>query len=80
MIRSRTDDGRGHNIGDVDIEESEAGRFYYVWNGNKWLLHREDGPAAEWFDGQKDYYLHSIRYTRDMYWAKKSKLGKILYG
>lgn len=74
------DETSGLRIGDVEVEESEAGIFYYVWNGFKWLDHREDGPSAVWHDGQEDYFLYGKKYSKHVFWAKKTKLGKILYG
>ena len=31
----------------------------------KGLLHRVDGPALEWFDGDKEWYQHGKLYRED---------------
>tara|TARA_R110000868_G_scaffold75946_3_gene218779 strand:+ start:5587 stop:5778 length:192 start_codon:yes stop_codon:yes gene_type:complete len=36
------------------ITDKYGSKFWYL-NG---LLHREDGPAIEWFDGGKYWYYH----------------------
>ena len=42
------------------IETDRFGTKRYYWN-NK--LHREDGPAVEWSNGTKEWYLYGIKYT-----------------
>ena len=38
--------------------------FYRLPNG---LRHREDGPAVEWEDGDKVWYLDDVHYTEINY-------------
>jgi hypothetical protein len=38
---------------------------YYLLNG-QW--HREDGPAAEYANGTKYWYLQGKEYTEEEYW------------
>jgi len=38
------------------------GNVYYYQNG---LLHRENGPAIEWFDGIKEYYIDNLLHRED---------------
>ena len=45
----------------------EGDRFWY---NKKNLLHREDGPASEWNDGDKWWYLNGKYYTKKDYNAK----------
>ena len=37
---------------------SITGSKYYYKDVVKDILHREDGPAIEWSDGDKDWYLN----------------------
>jgi hypothetical protein len=41
---------------------NQFGNIYYSYNGQ---LHREDGPAIEYKDGRKDWYLHGQRHRED---------------
>lgn len=47
------------------------------WYGNG-ELHREDGPAVEYPDGRKSYWLKGKRYTKEewLYKCTKSRLKK----
>jgi len=50
-----------------------------VWKLDS-LLHREDGPAVEWSDGDKYWYLDDIRY-REEEWKEemyRRNLKKVL--
>ncbi len=40
-----------------EIKISEFGTIRYYWNGK---LHREDGPAVEWDDGSKEWWIQDI--------------------
>ncbi len=40
----------------------ECGTKRWLFNGN---LHREDGPAIEFADGDKKWYLNDILYSRE---------------
>jgi hypothetical protein len=44
------------------MEVVEDGTKYWKLNGQ---LHREDGPAIEWFNGRKDWYLHDKLHRED---------------
>ena len=50
-----------------------------VWfkNGE---LHREDGPAFEWSDREKSWYLNNIRYTEQKWKiaVRRLKLERVL--
>jgi hypothetical protein len=37
---------------------------YYVIKGTD-ILHREEGPAVEWNDGRKDWYINGMRHRVD---------------
>lgn len=40
-----------------------AGRVYYVKEkGGRWLLHREDGPASQYFGGAVEWYIENKRH------------------
>jgi hypothetical protein len=39
-----------------EIKIDSLGTKRYYWNN---LLHREVGPAVEWTNGDKSWYLHS---------------------
>ena len=57
-----------------EIVKNDYGTFYFIEPGN-WIdsngdpisekLHREDGPAAEWSDGSKYWYLNGRRHRID---------------
>jgi hypothetical protein len=43
-------------------------------------LHREDGPAIEWHDGAKSYYLNDLKYSKKDYQdiISKSFVNKVI--
>jgi len=45
--------------------------IYFYYDGTYWFLngkcHREDGPAIEWNDGSKEWWLNGILYTEQEY-------------
>ena len=47
-------------------------RFYYNQYG---VLHRENGPAIEWVDGDCWWFLFGVRYNCTQYLEKKESLG-----
>ena len=49
-------------MSDLLIDEFGNKRWYS--NGK---LHREDGPAVEWYDGGKVWYLNGQKYTKEEY-------------
>ena len=38
------------------------GAFDKVWRNDVGMVHREDGPAIEWGDGRKHWYLNGKEY------------------
>ena len=51
------------------------------WGNKRWLLpngdlHREDGPAIEFYDGDKVWFLNNIKYFEQEY-KKKMRLKKL---
>jgi len=46
------------------ILKNESGTFYYS-DKKMTKLHREDGPAVEWSDGSKHWYLNGKLYRED---------------
>ena len=50
---------------------------YYNEQGQ---LHREDGPAIEWADGYKDWYLNDKRYSEQEFndFLLKKRLQRIM--
>ena len=44
------------------VVKSKYSTFAYYVNGE---LHREDGPAVEWADGEVHWILHGLRYGKD---------------
>jgi hypothetical protein len=53
--------------------------FYTEWYHNG-KLHREDGPAIEYANGDKSWWRNGIRYTEEAFLAKTKKTcaGKIV--
>jgi hypothetical protein len=48
---------------------------YIICNGAKVFrlngeLHREDGPALEWSNGYKQWYLNDTQYTHNEWFSK----------
>lgn len=48
----------------------------YYLNGE---LHREDGPAIEYPNGVRSWYLNGIEYTKGEVLARSTTLGKLIY-
>lgn len=46
------------------IKTNQYGKFYFS-NEEMTILHREDGPAADFFDGSKEYWLNGERHRKD---------------
>ena len=42
------------------IRDSSNGARKWYLNGK---LHRKDGPAVEWNDGNKEWYINAVSYT-----------------
>jgi hypothetical protein len=47
------------------IEISEYGNKYYYKDRQMAIFHREDGPAVEWWDGSKEWWLNGERHRED---------------
>jgi hypothetical protein len=52
-----------YSPGIVTVNCNPAGKFWRT-NGK---LHREDGPAIEWFDGYTQWFLNGIELTKEEY-------------
>jgi len=49
----------------VYIKIDEVGDKFYFSDREMTILHREDGPAIEWTDGYKSWYLDGKRHRED---------------
>jgi hypothetical protein len=47
------------------IETNRHGTKKYYKDKAKTILHREDGPAVEWADGEKAWYVNSKQHRID---------------
>ena len=54
------------------VVDQHGSRLYYNQDGE---LHRENGPAIEWADGDCWWFLSGIRYNYTQYLAEKKSLG-----
>ena len=57
--------------------------YEYDTYGNKvWLedglLHRDDGPAIEWADGNKEWWLNGKEYTKEEYVLLQFSRGVVI--
>jgi hypothetical protein len=48
----------------VCSEEADGSKFW-TYADNPFIYHREDGPACEWSDGSKSWWLHGRRHRED---------------
>ena len=46
----------------IEIYYSHGNKYYCDKNG---LAHREDGPAIEWADGSKEWYINGLNHRTD---------------
>jgi hypothetical protein len=46
-----------------------------IWTNSEGEYHREDGPAIEWSDGVKSWYIDDKNFTKDewLQWLKEGK-------
>ncbi len=56
------------------LQEHRMGAPSYEYDGSKFWCkngkwHREDGPAKEYFYGDKCYYLNNKEYSEKEYWG-----------
>jgi hypothetical protein len=49
----------------VYIKINENGDKYYYFDREMKILHRETGPAIEWHDGSKEWYLNGKSHRED---------------
>ncbi len=47
------------------IEITSSGSQYYYKDKSMITLHREDGPAVEWWDGSKEWRINGKRHRED---------------
>jgi len=47
------------------IEITSTGNKFYFKDKEMKILHREDGPAVEWSDGHKEWFLNGILHRED---------------
>ena len=52
------------------VEVYPSGSNYWHFDGR---LHREDGPAIEWANGDKEWYLHGEFLTELEFNSRKNK-------
>ena len=55
------------------IKINEFGSKIYYKDKKMTILHREDGPAVEWSDGDKAWYLNGVKYTEEEFKMKTDK-------
>ena len=51
-------------------------KYGKFWKDSDGRLHREDGPAEEYSNGDNFYWLEGIEYTEEEYWEKIKELKK----
>ena len=58
------------------IINSYGTKFWYKEN----LLHRKGGPAIEYANGDKEYYLNGVEYTEQEFkiYLREKKLKRVL--
>ncbi len=52
---------------------NEFGSKYYHKDKEMTILHREDGPAVEWTNGVKYWYLNDVSYTEEEFKKRTAK-------
>ena len=66
--------GKRHRDGDNPAVIYEEGTK--VWCKND-IAHREDGPALEYTNGDKYYYLEGIQYTQENYYKTLKEIDNL---
>lgn len=61
------------NYTTYEVRVSKEGSKF--WRNENKQVHNEYGPAIEWFDGDKWYYLNGKMYTREE-WKKEVNKNK----
>ncbi len=75
-IEYQNEKGEYHRLDGPSVEWNDGGKWWFI-NGQR---HREDGPAIEYQDGYKAWYLNGLKYSKE-YWEQKVtkiKLKRIL--
>ena len=47
------------------------------WKNSEGQLHREDGPAREWANGHKEWYLNGRQFISEENWIKELRNRKL---
>jgi len=55
------------------VERSDGYKAYY--QNNKW--HRIDGPARIWPNGDEEYWIDGVRYTKEEFLAKTNPVKEL---
>jgi len=58
-----------YRLAGESIEEFEEFRVYKDEHG---LIHRDDGPAVEWFSGPHEYWIHGKPMSEEEFNRRKS--------
>jgi len=53
-----------HNEGEPFVEYKDGDKFWRQYSER----HRLDGPAIEYANGYKSYYIHGMNYSEEEYW------------
>lgn len=56
------------------VVDGDGTKGKYISHYRSGMLHREDGPALEWYDGKSEWYLNGDRYSFDD-WCKILKIS-----
>ena len=57
-----------------EVRVYNDGTKFWSLNGK---YHREDGPAIEWYDGDKNWYLNGTEYTEAEWKAKLNPVKEL---
>lgn len=63
-----------HNEGEPAVGRINGTKWWYQYN----KYHRSDGPAIEYANGSKSYYINGISYEEEDYW-KLPDVKEFLY-
>ena len=59
---------RHHSV----VVSSTGAKRYYNSSG---VFHRTDGPAVEWADGTREWWLYGVRYAEPTYYTALKAMG-----
>jgi hypothetical protein len=68
LVRVKLNNSKSSNLNILKtqyIKIDECGHKFYYKDREMTILHREDGPAVEWSDGGKYWYLDGKRHRKD---------------